>query len=76
MVQASSAVTPRDSGGPWGTRIGVTVGGTLNWALRVSAYATGRVSSRIGRVTVRLFRIGEYHMLRAVMQCLNYREQG
>ncbi|EIM84383.1 glycoside hydrolase [Stereum hirsutum FP-91666 SS1] len=45
MAQASRAILPRDSGGPWGKRIGVTVGGTLNWALRVGAYVTGRVSS-------------------------------
>jgi hypothetical protein len=45
MAQASKAVLPRDVGGPWGKRIGVTVGGELNWALRVGAYVTGRVSS-------------------------------
>ncbi|KAH9922871.1 glycoside hydrolase [Epithele typhae] len=36
---------PRDSGGPWGKRIGVSVGGTLSWGLRVGAYVTGRVNS-------------------------------
>lgn len=45
MAQASKAVLPRDVGGPSGKRIGVTVGGQLNWALRVGAYVTGRVSS-------------------------------
>ena len=45
MGQASKAILPRDSGGPWGKRIGVSVGGTLNWALRVGAYVTGRVNS-------------------------------
>ncbi|GLB44591.1 putative glycosyl hydrolase 30 family protein [Lyophyllum shimeji] len=45
MAQASKAVLPRDVGGPWGKRIGVAVGGELNWALRVGAYVTGRVSS-------------------------------
>ncbi|PIL22448.1 hypothetical protein GSI_15136 [Ganoderma sinense ZZ0214-1] len=45
MGQASKAILPRDAGGPWGKRIGVSVGGTLNWALRVGAYVTGRVNS-------------------------------
>ncbi|RDB15100.1 Endo-1,6-beta-D-glucanase [Hypsizygus marmoreus] len=45
MAQASKAILPRDVGGPWGKRIGVSVGGELNWALRVGAYVTGRVSS-------------------------------
>ena len=31
--------------GPWGKRIGISMGGTLNWALRISAYVTGRVNS-------------------------------
>jgi len=44
MAQASRAVTPRDVGGPWGQRIAVNVGGSLNWALRVGAYVTGRVN--------------------------------
>ncbi|KAF8209562.1 glucan endo-1,6-beta-glucosidase [Mycena galopus ATCC 62051] len=42
---ASKAIIPKDVGGPWGQRIKVSVGGSLNWALRVGAYATGRVSS-------------------------------
>ncbi|RDX42626.1 glycoside hydrolase [Lentinus brumalis] len=45
MAHASKAILPRDSGGPWGKRIGVSVGGTLNWGLRVGAYVTGRVNS-------------------------------
>jgi hypothetical protein len=45
MAQANRAVTPRDVGGPWGKRASVTVGGSLNWALRVSAFVTGRASS-------------------------------
>lgn len=45
MAQASKAIIPKDKGGPWGQRIGVSVGGSLSWALRVSAFVTGRVSS-------------------------------
>ncbi|TFK37581.1 glucan endo-1,6-beta-glucosidase [Crucibulum laeve] len=45
MAQASKAIIPRDVGGAWGKRIGVTVGGSLNWALQVGAYVTTRVSS-------------------------------
>ncbi|KAG1816364.1 glycoside hydrolase family 30 protein [Suillus subaureus] len=45
MAQASKAILPRDVGGPWGRRIGVSVGGSLDWALVVGAYKTGRVSS-------------------------------
>ncbi|KAG1740170.1 glycoside hydrolase family 30 protein [Suillus paluster] len=45
MGQASKAILPRDVGGPWGQRIGVSVGGSLDWALVVGAYKTGRVSS-------------------------------
>ncbi|OBZ71285.1 Severin [Grifola frondosa] len=44
MAQASKAILPRDSGGPFGQSIGVSVGGTLNWALRVTAFVTGRVN--------------------------------
>ncbi|KAJ7717570.1 glucan endo-1,6-beta-glucosidase [Mycena metata] len=44
MAQASKAIIPKDVGGPWGQRIGVTVGGSLNWALIVGAYVTGRVN--------------------------------
>ncbi|KXN82356.1 Endo-1,6-beta-D-glucanase [Leucoagaricus sp. SymC.cos] len=45
MAQASKAVIPKDNGGPFGQRIGVSVGGSLSWALRTSAFVTGRVSS-------------------------------
>ncbi|KAN0080276.1 glycoside hydrolase family 30 protein [Tylopilus felleus] len=45
MAQASKAILPRDPGGPWGQRIGVSVGGNLDWALVVGAYVTRRVSS-------------------------------
>lgn len=44
MAQTSRAVIPKDVGGPFAQRIGVTVGGTLNWALRVGAYQTGRAN--------------------------------
>lgn len=45
MAHASKAILPKDVGGPWGKRMGVSVGGNLNWALRVGAYVTGRVKS-------------------------------
>lgn len=45
MAQASRAILPKDPGGPWGQRIGVTVAGSLDWGLRVGAYQTKRVSS-------------------------------
>jgi len=45
MAQASKAILPRDIGGPWGQRIGVSVGGSLASALVVGAYTTGRVLS-------------------------------
>ncbi|RDB26922.1 Endo-1,6-beta-D-glucanase [Hypsizygus marmoreus] len=45
MAQASKAVYPKDAGGPFGQRIGVSVEGSLSWALRVSAFVTRRVSS-------------------------------
>lgn len=44
MAQASKAILPRDVGGPWGKRIKVAVGGELSWALRVTAFVTGRVN--------------------------------
>jgi hypothetical protein len=52
MAQASRAIIPKDPGGPFGQRIGVTVGGSLNWALRVGAYATGRTSSEPKRYSL------------------------
>ena len=45
MAQASKAIIPKDAGGPFGQRIGVSVGGSVGWALRVGAYVTGRSSS-------------------------------
>jgi len=45
MAQASRAILPKDVNGPWGKRIGVSVTGSLDWALVVGAYVTGRVSS-------------------------------
>ncbi|KAF8797523.1 glycoside hydrolase family 30 protein [Phlegmacium glaucopus] len=45
MAQASKAIIPKDAGGPFGSRIGVSVGGSLNLTLRVGAYVTGRASS-------------------------------
>ncbi|KAG7447217.1 glucan endo-1,6-beta-glucosidase [Guyanagaster necrorhizus] len=45
MAQASKAIIPKDTGGPFGKRVGVTVGGSLSWALQVGAYVTERVSS-------------------------------
>ncbi|KAJ7664594.1 glycoside hydrolase family 30 protein, partial [Mycena polygramma] len=45
LAQASKAIIPKDAGGPWGKRIGVSVQGSLGWALRVGAYSTKRVSS-------------------------------
>ena len=44
MAQASKAILPRDVNGPFGSRIGVSIGGSLNWALRVNAFVTGRVN--------------------------------
>ncbi|KAI0081546.1 glycoside hydrolase [Panus rudis PR-1116 ss-1] len=44
MAQASKAILPRDQGGPFGKRVGVSVGGTLSWALRVNAFVTGRTN--------------------------------
>ena len=45
MAAASKAVTPKDSGGPFAQRIGVSVGGSTSWALRVTAYVTARTNS-------------------------------
>ena len=44
MAQASKAILPKDVGGPWGKRIGVSVGGSMSWGLVVGAYVTGRVN--------------------------------
>lgn len=45
MAQASKAILPRDAGGPFGRRIGVSLGGSQSWALRVSAFVTGRANA-------------------------------
>ncbi|OJT08110.1 Endo-1,6-beta-D-glucanase [Trametes pubescens] len=45
MAQASKAIIPRDAGGPFGRRIAVSLGGSQSWALRVSAFVTGRANS-------------------------------
>ncbi|KAF7970961.1 hypothetical protein HWV62_22552 [Athelia sp. TMB] len=45
MAQASRAILPKDAGGPWGQRIGVSVGGGSDWALVVGAYKTERLSA-------------------------------
>ncbi|KAG9086493.1 hypothetical protein FS749_003610 [Ceratobasidium sp. UAMH 11750] len=45
FAQASRAVVPKDAGGPIGQRIGVSVGGSQSWALRVSAFVTKRNNS-------------------------------
>ncbi|KAL0571506.1 hypothetical protein V5O48_010456 [Marasmius crinis-equi] len=45
MAQVSKAIIPKDAGGPFGQRIGVSVGGSLNWALRVGAFVTRRTNS-------------------------------
>jgi hypothetical protein len=45
MAQASKAIIPRDAGGPFGRRIGVSVGGSTGWGLRVGAYVTHRASA-------------------------------
>ncbi|KAJ4001156.1 glucan endo-1,6-beta-glucosidase [Lentinula boryana] len=44
MAQASKGIIPKDVGGPFGQRIGVTIGGTLASTLTVGAYVTGRVN--------------------------------
>lgn len=45
IAQTSKAVIPKDAGGPFGQRIGVSIGGDLGWALVVAAYVTDRTSS-------------------------------
>ncbi|EGN94695.1 glycoside hydrolase family 30 protein [Serpula lacrymans var. lacrymans S7.3] len=45
MGQASKAILPKDVGGPFGKRIGVSVAGSLGWSLIVGAYVTARSSS-------------------------------
>ncbi|KAF8595142.1 glycoside hydrolase family 30 protein [Ceratobasidium sp. AG-I] len=45
LAQASRAILPKDAGGAFGQRIGVTVGGSQSRALRVSAFVTKRKSN-------------------------------
>ncbi|KZV72582.1 glycoside hydrolase family 30 protein [Peniophora sp. CONT] len=45
LAQAARAVNPKDVGGPYGQRIEVTLGGSMSWALRVTAFVTERISS-------------------------------
>ncbi|KAF5370547.1 hypothetical protein D9757_010139 [Collybiopsis confluens] len=44
MAHASKAILPKDPGGPFGKRVGVSVSGSLAWALRVGAYVTHRTN--------------------------------
>lgn len=44
MAHASKALVPKDSNGPFGQRIGVSVSGNLASGLRVGAYVTGRTN--------------------------------
>jgi hypothetical protein len=46
MAHAQKATAPRDVNGPAGTRIGASVSGGEGWALRVSAYETGRANAK------------------------------
>jgi len=45
LGQAAKAIVPKDPNGPYGKRIGVSVSGGQDWALRVGAYKTERTSS-------------------------------
>ncbi|PCH40287.1 glycoside hydrolase family 30 protein [Wolfiporia cocos MD-104 SS10] len=45
IAQASKAILPKDSGGPFGQRIESTVNGDLNWGLIVAAYVTERTDN-------------------------------
>lgn len=47
MAHASKAIIPRDTGGPWGRRIGVNVGGGSASNLRVTAFETARSDSSL-----------------------------
>ncbi|KAF7322464.1 Glycoside hydrolase [Mycena chlorophos] len=44
IAHAGKAIAPRDAGGPFGQRIGVSLAGTYYWSLKVSAYVTPRLS--------------------------------
>jgi O-glycosyl hydrolase len=45
MAHLARGFMPRDAGGPIGQRIGVSLGGGQNWALRVAAFVTKRSNS-------------------------------
>ncbi|KAJ7065779.1 glycoside hydrolase family 30 protein [Mycena amicta] len=45
LAQASKAVIPKDAGGPWGRRIGVTVQGSKASTFAVTGFSTKRLSS-------------------------------
>jgi len=45
LAHSSRIVIPRDSGGGFGSRIGVSVSGTLSWTLNVQAYMIPRNTS-------------------------------
>ncbi|KAF8153981.1 glycoside hydrolase family 30 protein [Crassisporium funariophilum] len=45
MAHVSKATIPRDIGGPSAKRMKVSVNGTNAWALRVGAFATGRIKT-------------------------------
>ncbi len=45
MAQASKAIIPKDSGGPSGQRIDVTIGGSLSWAPPRVRLCTARISA-------------------------------
>ena len=42
LAQLSKAILPKDAGGPFGKRIGVSVTGDQSWALVVGAFLTER----------------------------------
>ncbi|KAF7314148.1 Glycoside hydrolase family 30 protein [Mycena chlorophos] len=45
MAQASKASIPKDSGGPWGRRIAVSLSGSLASTFQATAFSTKRISS-------------------------------
>ncbi|KAF8641342.1 hypothetical protein AX16_010040 [Volvariella volvacea WC 439] len=45
MAQASKAIIPKDNGGPFGQRIGLSIQGSQAWTLRATAFVTRRVSA-------------------------------
>ena len=58
------AILPRDAGGPWGQRIGVSVAGSNSGSLVVSAYQTQRNNpadwERYSLVSASAFRLREF----------------